>query len=94
MALVRALIRNATFQLILTGLAAVLAQTLPPIHPAESQADSSQDPGRLKGVAQTDKSPRGMVADSAGNKMGAVSTLGFEREVRVIETWNRSFEVE
>jgi hypothetical protein len=23
-----------------------------------------------------------------------VSTLGFERETRVIETWNRSFEIE
>jgi broad specificity phosphatase PhoE len=25
---------------------------------------------------------------------GSVSTLGFERETRVIETWNRSFEIE
>jgi probable phosphoglycerate mutase len=25
---------------------------------------------------------------------GSVSTLGFERETRVIETWNRSFELE
>ena len=25
---------------------------------------------------------------------GSVSTLGFEREARVIETWNRSFEVD
>ena len=25
---------------------------------------------------------------------GSVSTLGFEREARVIETWNRSFELE
>ena len=25
---------------------------------------------------------------------GSVSTLGFERETRVIQTWNRSFEIE
>jgi hypothetical protein len=25
---------------------------------------------------------------------GSMSTLGFERETRVIDTWNRSFEIE